>query len=159
MTHGPERRDTRPRADEEKVFFYRIGQRKYPLRTAQRQFASDLNLVEQIVSSRAAIQQYDNQFDHIGAIRPGCDGIATNPFVKFFVDGQVKRYELSGLEVKRCHLRQLYPESSGLRPLLFDSDNLPRLPGLQHKFKGPPGVNGDPNANLFNFFRMQASAL
>src|SRR5579863_4050038 len=85
--HAAERRNSCSGANKEQISFNDLRKCEDTLWTAQRQLAADRDMIEQIECPRAALQEYDHQLDDVAAIRPGGDGVATNAFSRFFVDG------------------------------------------------------------------------
>jgi hypothetical protein len=101
MRHAAEGCNTRTGANKVQIFFDGLGQGEHSLGTAERQFAAYFHLIEQIVGAGSVFEQHNDQLDGIGAIGPGCNGIAAYALIELFMYGQVQGNELTGFEIER----------------------------------------------------------
>src|SRR5687767_11751078 len=100
MHHAAEGCDAGAGADEKKVLVKYLWKHKNTKCTAERDLGADGHMIEHVRCAFAGWIEYDEQFKNVGTIGPTGDGIAAPAFVRFFVDGKVQGYKLSGLELK-----------------------------------------------------------
>ena len=127
--HASERGDARSGADQINVGINAFRQCENTLRPSKRKFGTLFHFIEQVSRPGTVFEFNDDQFKHIGAVRPARNGVTAPSFVGFFVYRQVEGHELPRFEIKSFQFGDLYPETPGLIGFVADPYDFAGSPG------------------------------
>ena len=136
LQHAAEGRNACTSADKEMFLLLVLWHDENALRPAEGEGIADIDILEDVAGTNAAMQVNDDELDNIGAIGHGCDTVTAPALVALLVNGQIEGNELPWPETEVIGFGQFYPIPSGIGSSLFYTYHNSFLPSWNHRNKG-----------------------
>jgi hypothetical protein len=140
--HTAKRHNSGSGTDHDNGVMKRLGQDETTFRAFAFQHAARLHFLEEVLRPQAVGAAYYTQFNEVGAIGPGGNGVAAPAVQAFFTNWQIERDELTGAKRKLLQGRNFDPKAPDLRGFVL---NVP-----DNSFVPDNGHNNAMTANPYN---------